>query len=123
MDELPSFLRYVCIGVINTTLHAAVFFCLIQADVADQSLANLCGFLLAATFSYMANARWTFRSQLSFRRYLLFTSFLALLAFGLGKVAQPLGWPPFYTFCLFSGLSLILGYTFARILVFGGQGR
>lgn len=111
-------LRYLCIGMVNTCLHASVFALSLQGFGLPQGMSNLLGFLTAVTFSYFANARWTFQGSMSFGRYLTFTGFMALLAFALGQLGQGLGWPAPLTFCLFSGISLLLGFAFARAVVF-----
>jgi putative flippase GtrA len=115
---MPEFFRYACIGVINTAIHACVFAVLLEAASLGQAPANLLGFLAAVSFSYYANARWTFRAPVSLNRYLLFTAFMAALAFASGQLGQWLRWPAPLTFCLFSGVSLSLGFVFARQVAF-----
>lgn len=121
---MPEFFRYACIGVLNTLIHACVFAALLKGPGLQQAPANLLGFLAAVSFSYFANARWTFRAPVSLNRYLLFTGFMAALAFALGQLGQWLRWPAPLTFFLFSGTSMLLGFVFARQVAFkGGVGR
>lgn len=120
MKILQPFVRYACVGGANTLIHALVFFSLVHGANAGQGSANVAGFLMAVTFSYLANARWTFRARMSLPRYLLFTAAMAMIAYGTGQLGQGLAWPPLLTFCLFSALSLALGYALARGVVFKG---
>ncbi|WP_263260222.1 GtrA family protein [Pseudomonas sp. RIT-PI-S] len=120
---LQPLLRYACVGVMNTLVHTCVFLWLVYEAGLRQAPANLAAFVLAVTFSYCANARWTFRAAASLRRYLLFSSFMALLALATGAVAQALAWAPLLTLCLFSALSLMLGYAYPRGVVFKPGGR
>lgn len=118
MTGCSSLLRYACIGVANTLLHAGAFFALVYLAGASQALGNTLAFLFAATFSYLANGRYTFESPLSAGNYLLFLSFMGALAWCTGQGAQRLQWPPAATLCVFSALSLCLGYAFSRYVLF-----
>jgi putative flippase GtrA len=117
-DLLHSFIRYACVGVGNTVVHALLFLALVYQGYLGQASANVVAFLVAVSFSYAMNARWTFRTQRSMRGYLLFTGCMGVLAFLVGWAVQVLAWPPLITLCLFSGLSLLLGFVWARCVVF-----
>lgn len=123
MVARSSFLRYACIGIANTLLHACAFFALVYLAQASQALGNTLAFLFAATFSYLANGRFTFESPRSAGGYLMFLGFMGLLAWSTGHLAQRLQWPPLATFCTFSLLSLFLGYAFSRYVVFRSRSR
>ncbi|PVZ11354.1 MULTISPECIES: GtrA family protein [unclassified Pseudomonas] len=118
-----SFLRYACVGVANTLLHASAFFALVYLAQAGQALANTVAFLFAATFSYLANSIYTFDAPRSRRGYLLFVGFMGGLAWGTGYLAQGAQWAPLITLVVFSLLSLCLGYGFSRFVIFRARGN
>ena len=66
---LKLFSRYLSIGVLNTVIHWAVFYLILCTSDATQSLANFGAFCVAVTFSFFANARWTFNSETTTLRY------------------------------------------------------
>lgn len=115
---IALFSRYATIGVLNTALHWAVFALLVAMDFA-QGPANLLAFLAAVTFSFFANARFTFAQRASLVRYLLFVAFMGAMAFGTGLLADRLGLHPVATLIGFSAFSLVAGFLFSRFVVFG----
>ncbi|MBD1554986.1 GtrA family protein [Pseudomonas typographi] len=115
---IKAFVRYACVGAANTCIHWSLFLGLVYLAGRGQASANVLAFLAAVTFSYFVNARWTFRTAVSWRRYLYFTCFMAGMAAASGWVAQRLMWPPLLTLCLFSAASLVLGYRYAHGVVF-----
>ncbi|MCW2484130.1 GtrA family protein, partial [Candidatus Symbiopectobacterium sp. NZEC135] len=62
---LKLFTKYVSIGIINTVIHWAVFGALVYLAAYDQSVGNLIAFLVAVTFSFFANAKFTFQARAS----------------------------------------------------------
>ena len=112
------FLRYVSIGVLNTLLHWVVFLLLFYLLGMNQGLANLFAFLTAVTFSFFMNARFTFNKSPTGLRYFLFIGFMGILSYVIGSTAQYLDLYPIFTLILFSGLSLVLGYLYSKLVVF-----
>ena len=63
-----EFASYVLIGLFNTLIHGVVFLALHTGLVLNQAYSNLCAFAVAVTFSFYANARYTFNAQRSWSR-------------------------------------------------------
>lgn len=114
---LKLFARYSSIGVINTLIHWALFG-LLYALGSPQSLANFLAFCVAVTFSFFANARWTFNTQTTHLRYLLYVVFMGALALGVGRAADRFAINPLVTLIFFSLLSLLAGFFYSRFIVF-----
>jgi len=57
------FARYASVGMINTAIHW-IFFIIIHWLGANQAMSNMLAFLIAVTFSFFANARFTFKKKL-----------------------------------------------------------
>ena len=111
------FTRYLSIGVINTLIHWATFGVLYTCG-SSQSMANVCAFCVAVTFSFFANAHWTFKSQATSLRYLLYVVFMGVLALGIGRSADHFAINPLITLIIFSLVSLIVGFLYSRFIVF-----
>jgi len=114
---LKLFSRYATVGVINTLLHWSIF-ALAYHWLESQSFSNLIAFCVAVTFSFFTNARWTFRSEATARRYAAFVIFMGLLSWLIGKLADTMNLPPLLTLAGFSALSLVLGFVYSRFCVF-----
>lgn len=114
---LKLFARYSSIGVINTLLHWLVF-AVLYALGSSQSIANVVAFCLAVTFSFYANARWTFNSQATGKRYLLYVIFMGAVALGIGHLADLSALNPLITLFAFSLVSLITGFIYSHFIVF-----
>ncbi|CAI3808642.1 Prophage bactoprenol-linked glucose translocase [Pseudomonas sp. MM221] len=110
---MPSFVSYLIIGICNTSIHVAVFAMMLAAG-NNQSLSNLTAFIVALSFSFLANARFTFKVPVSFGRYLMFVAGMGSLSVSLGYLADLQRWPPALTVVLYSLLSLLLGFLFSR---------
>ena len=115
---VQRFSRYLSIGVVNTLLHWAVFLLLNLGLGVAQSWSNLLAFAVAVTFSFFANARYTFQAKATPLRYLLFTSAMGGLSFLVGATADTLALAPLVTLVVFSGLSLVLGFAYSQWFVF-----
>ncbi|PVZ41798.1 GtrA family protein [Pseudomonas sp. CC120222-01a] len=111
--RMPAFLKYLIVGIFNTIIHAAVFAAL-QVAGNDQALSNLLAFIVALSFSFMANAWFTFRVPVSLVRYCVFVAGMGSLSASLGYLADSQGWPPPLTVGLFCLVSALLGFVFAR---------
>lgn len=115
---LLRFTKYTSIGVLNTALHWLIFYGLLYAFSAPQAWANLAGFLAAASFSFVVNARVTFKAQATKARYFLFVTFMACISFSMGWLADYFALPSLLTLVAFSGTSLVLGFLFSNYIVF-----
>ncbi len=113
-----GFSRYLLIGILNTFIHWTVFVALCLGWQAPQSLANAAGFIAAGSFSFYANALYTFNAQLSWSGYLLFISLMGGLSFVVGHIADLRQTPLLVTLVVSSGLGLSLGYCCSRYLIF-----
>lgn len=83
-----------------------------------RSWSNVLAFAIAVTFSFFANARMTFKTQSSLRRYSLYVSFLGVIAYLTGTLTAYLALPVIVTLVSFSTISLIAGYAYSRFFVF-----
>ncbi|NWB27683.1 GtrA family protein [Pseudomonas gingeri] len=122
MRALPrNFSTYAYIGVFNTLIHWSIFLALYSVMSVRQSIANVCAFAVAATFSFHANARYTFKRTATPIRYLSFIGFMALLSFATGWLGDWLALPGVVTLAGFSAVSLVAGYLYTRYVVFRGN--
>ena len=115
---LKVFAKYFSVGVLNTILHWAVFGFLVYYLKYNQAPANLFGFLVAVTFSFFVNAKFTFKATITTGRYILFVTFMGLLSFLTGAASDCLGVNPVFTLIIFSALSLICGFLYSKYIVF-----
>lgn len=115
---LKLFSRYVSIGVVNTALHWLSFAVLLHFFGSTQAVANVIAFCIAVTFSFFANAKWTFKAQATSGRYIAFVAFMGILAALTGYIADANGAPPVATLIVFSGFSLIAGFLYSKFIVF-----
>lgn len=114
---LKLFSRYVSIGVINTALHWVCFVMFLHFG-ASQAFSNLGAFCIAVTFSFFANAKWTFRSSATSGRYIAFVAFMGTMAALMGYISDAMKFPPVLTLFTFSGFSLIAGFICSKLIVF-----
>lgn len=115
---LYTFRRFFTVGVANTALHWLVFGLLYWQFSFSQSSANLAAFTVAVTFSFFANARYTFQKDASTGRYLSFFSAMAALSYLTGLAGEAISWYPLTTLVVFSTLSLVCGYLYSTFYVF-----
>lgn len=106
------FTRYMTIGVLNTLIHWVVFAICIKND-QTQSLSNFAAFCVAVTFSFFANARWTFNSEATTFRYMMYVLFMGMVATVVGAYADRVKVNPVATLVIFSGLSLVCGFLYS----------
>ena len=109
-----AFLKYMIVGVFNTLVHLAVFSAMQVFTGCDQAISNLAAFFVALSFSFVANATYTFRAPISLIRYLTFVAVMGSFSALVGSIADLRGWPPSVTFVVFSAVSLSLGFLFAK---------
>lgn len=115
---LTLFARYTSIGVINTLIHWAVFAVCIYLLHANQAISNLAGFVVAVSFSFFANARFTFKATSTPVRYLMYVSFMGILSAAVGFAADKAELPPMITLVAFSAISLVCGFIYSKLIVF-----
>lgn len=115
---LKLFAKYTSIGVLNTLIHWVVFALCIYALHSGQALANFCGFVVAVSFSFFANARFTFNSSTTTSRYMLYVAFMGSLSAVVGWIADRSGLQPIFTLIIFSAISLVCGFFYSKFIVF-----
>ena len=115
---LKIFAKYTSIGVINTIIHWLVFLVCVYLLNTNQSIANLLGFTFAVTFSFFANAKFTFKASVSIVKYILYVGFMGLLSVVTGWLSDIHKLPPIVTLVVFSVISLICGFFYSRYIVF-----
>ena len=114
---LKIFSKYVSIGIVNTLIHWTIFAILISQGIS-QAISNLVAFLVAVSFSFVANAKWTFNSNATGIKYILYVSFLGAVAIISGMIADKLKSPPIVTIISFSFLSLVIGFIYSKFFIF-----
>ncbi|MBG0618685.1 GtrA family protein [Enterobacter roggenkampii] len=115
---LKLFARYTSIGVINTLIHWVVFAVCIYGFHSGQALSNFAGFVFAVSFSFFANARFTFKSSTTTLRYMLYVGFMGTLSATVGWAADKSGLAPVITLIVFSAISLVCGFIYSKFIVF-----
>lgn len=115
---LKLFAKYTTIGVINTLIHWGVFAVCIYVLHSSQALANLAGFVVAVSFSFFANAKFTFRSNTTAVRYMLYVGFMGTLSAAVGWGADQGGLAPIITLVTFSVISLVCGFIYSKFIIF-----
>ncbi|WP_320725855.1 GtrA family protein [Enterobacter ludwigii] len=115
---LKLFAKYTSIGVINTLIHWVVFGICIYGLSTNQALANFAGFVVAVSFSFYANARFTFNASTSPLRYMLYVGFMGSLSATVGWAADKSGMAPIITLIVFSAISLVCGFIYSKFIVF-----
>lgn len=112
------FSRYVSISLLNTVVHWSVFFFLLYGATLNQAWSNFIAYMFALTFSFYANARFTFKAKISKRRYLSFISFMAVLSVVMGNIADEMALAPLVTMVVFSFISLVIGFSYSHLIVY-----
>ncbi|MGO2335395.1 GtrA family protein [Providencia sp.] len=112
------FTKYFSVGILNTLIHWSIFGLLTMFLSTSQAIANLIGFIAAVSFSFFANAKFTFKAKATAARYLSFTIFMGVLSYLTGYIADQLLLPPLATLIIFSGISLVLGFIYSKVFVF-----
>ena len=110
--------KYASISVMNTVVHWSVFFFLLYGATLNQAWSNFIAYLMAVTFSFFVNARFTFKARASKRRYLSFVSFMLVLSFVMGNFADEVGLEPLLTLVFFSFFSMVVGFSYSHLVVF-----
>lgn len=117
---LKLFARYTSIGIINTLIHWVVFAVGIYVFHTNQALANFAGFVIAVSFSFFANAKFTFNKSTTAMRYMLYVGFMGTLSAVVGWAADISNIAPIITLIAFSAISLVCGFVYSKYIVFRG---
>lgn len=115
---IKLFSKYVSVGLINTAIHWIVFAVGVYIFTVNQALANLLAFLVAVSFSFFANAKFTFKAKPSTKGYFLFVGFMGIMSVLVGKVSDHYQISPIVTLVEFSLISLICGFLFSNFVIF-----
>lgn len=87
--ELTKMVHFAVVGVINTGLDVAIFSLLYYIFSLPLLVANSCGYLIAATNSFILNKYWTFSESSNHgqthRQFVLFIA-LGLLGLALSNI-------------------------------------
>ena len=114
---IKLFARYASVGVVNTLIHWIVF-TVLYTQGQSQSLSNFAAFCCAVTFSFFANAKWTFNAEATTIRYLLYLFFMGGMASAVGLYADRTKANPIVTLVVFSLISLLCGFMYSKFIVF-----
>ncbi|MDU1734609.1 MAG: GtrA family protein, partial [Citrobacter sp.] len=76
------------------------------------------GFVVAVSFSFYANAKFTFNSTTTTLRYMLYVGFMGTLSAAVGWAADMCRLPPLVTLVTFSAISLVCGFIYSKFIVF-----
>lgn len=120
MDISGQFVRYILIGVANTAIHGTVMTVSVRFFRTNLAVANASAFLCAVTFSFIANAAWTFSTPPTAFRYLLFICFMGAMAYLTGLAGDRFKAHPAVVFIGFSVFSLAIGFMYSKFIVFAG---
>lgn len=115
---LKLFAKYTSIGIINTLIHWVVFAICFYVLHTNQALANFAGFVIAVSFSFFANAKFTFNASTTTMRYMLYVGFMGTLSAVVGWSADLCALPPIITLIAFSAISLVCGFIYSKFIVF-----
>jgi len=115
---LSIFSRYATIGVLNTGLHWVVFFTGYYLLGLTQAMSNLGAFGIAVTFSFVMNAKFTFKQKSTGKKYIAYVVFMGAVSAAVGAMSDMLRVAPLVTLIFFSLISLILGFLYSRFFVF-----
>ncbi|UIL54022.1 GtrA family protein [Pantoea agglomerans] len=111
------FARYMTIGVLNTLIHWCVFAICVK-NGQPQSLSNFIAFCVAVTFSFFANAKWTFSAEATTIRYMMYVFFMGAIATFVGSYSDQMSINPIVTLVAFSLISLVCGFIYSKYVIF-----
>ena len=119
---MKGFSALTVIGIADGLIHWQIFFLLSVAADCSQAISNFVAFCVAASFSFYMNAQFTFDGKTSVANYALFLGTMGALSLGVGHLADVWRLHGLLTVCLFSALSLVLGFLFSKYVVFRERG-
>lgn len=111
------FARYASVGVLNTAIHWSIFFAVHSIGVS-QALSNVAAFFLAVTFSFIVNAKYTFKGKATSKRYITYLIFMGFMAGIIGQISDYMHFSSFITLIVFSAVSLVMGFFYSKYIVF-----
>lgn len=117
-DFIRLFIRYFAVGLINTSVHWAVFYICFYSFHKSQTIANFIAFCCSTSCNFFLNAKWTFNSSITVTKYILLFTFLGSLSVVMGYIADRLHLPSLITLIGFSGTCLICGFLFSKYVIF-----
>ena len=112
-----KFFRYAVVGCGNTLVHWLCFAVLLHLT-RSQAISNLLACLIAASFSFIMNARFTFQARLSGRKYIAFLAGMAGISFSTGLAGDLCALHPLFTLIIFSVICFVLGFLYSSYFVF-----
>ena len=71
-NDLWKFIKFAMVGLLNTGIHIAAVYLLVEQAGVEPPLANAIAFLCANVFSYVLNSMWTFKARRELKVYLKF---------------------------------------------------
>ena len=89
-----KFLRFGCIGLLNTSLHFFVVIIFVEKILPKPVLANSIAFIVATIFSYIINTNWSFSHRMTISnllRFLLVSSVGLCLTIFISSIARSQG--------------------------------
>lgn len=81
-------------------------------------MSNFAAFCCAVTFSFFANAKWTFDAKITKFRYTIYLIFMGGMATAVGMYADQSHASPIITLVTFSTISLVCGFIYSKHIVF-----
>ncbi|HGW4611429.1 MULTISPECIES: GtrA family protein [Enterobacteriaceae] len=115
---LKLFSKYLTVGVFNTAIHWFIFATGVYMFSVNQAAANFLAFATAVTFSFFANATFTFKAKPRAKGYFLFVGFMGLMSILVGKISDYYQIDPVITLVEFSLISLVCGFFYSKHIVF-----
>jgi putative flippase GtrA len=106
------------IAIANTLIHWQLFFILRIAFELSQACSNLLACCAAASFTFYANALYTFPKAPTVGRYAAFMLCLGGISLAVGALGDRWQWPGVLTVSVFSLISLVVGFLISKWLVF-----
>ena len=121
-DNLIMFIKFSCVGVLNTLIDYGVFFVMCDIFGINIYISNVCGYVLSATNSYFMNSMFVYKDKkFGFKKYVAFlagnvsvlllsTAFIAVLSKNIEvKTIAKLISAPF---------TILLNFCFQRFILF-----
>ncbi|MEJ5364639.1 MAG: GtrA family protein [Desulfosoma sp.] len=123
--DIPSFNRYVLVGLVNSVVGYGVIFGLLSLG-ANPYLSNASGYAVGITVSYILNKRFSFRSRKPDRTaFPLFVASLAVAYLAnLAVLFALLRWGavnPYLAQLLAGGVYTLVGFLGSRYIAFGSK--
>lgn len=112
------FLRYTSVGVINTLLHWCIAFFLFYFIGLTQALSHLFAFLFSVTFSFFANAKFSFKVKTTKKMYFSYVFFMGGLSYLVGYFSDKFNTHIIIALVLLSTLSLVVGFFYSKFIFF-----